>query len=108
LNCFAGCSVTAILSAVGLKLHDLFPGPPPSRAERRKAEAAKEAERSEARERNREVGKLADEVRWLHIAASSLGAKLATTADNDPVGDTLAQQYHAMLARLREAEGERA
>jgi hypothetical protein len=106
LMCFAGCTLTDILRVAGLRMRDLFQGLPPSPAEQRKTAAARDAQQREIKFRNCAVGTLSDDVRWLHIAATWLGAKLASTAENDPVEDTLAQQYHATLGRLREAEGE--
>lgn len=104
LNCFAGCTPTAVLKAAGLHLSDLFPGPPPSPAEMRKAAQVRAARSSAAQARRQAARTARTRYRKLQAVCDSLGAKLALLADDVPDGDELTRLFHSTLSRLREAE----
>ena len=82
LHCFAGCTHTAIVAAMGLSTRDLNAGPSPSPAEQR-----------------REAW---DSVRKWRAAVDALGAKLART----PEDDALAKVFNDAYDRLHQAETE--
>ena len=103
LRCWAGCSVTSILDAAGLRIQDLFAGPRLAPAQLRQMAASREAQQLEAKARGRADGEACSTVRKLEAVADALGARLARTTD-DADGDALARLYHSTLNRLREAE----
>lgn len=100
LRCFAGCTVSEILAALGLGLRDLFAGPPPSpeqtaalRATQEVRLIAKEAERKARLDALNRLEKL-------QAVVNALGAKLARAPEND----ALAQLLHTACDRLQAAE----
>jgi hypothetical protein len=104
VKCFAGCSVISILGTVGLRLQDLFAGPPPSPAQLRQAETARQALQLKAKTRGRADAEARSTVRKLEAVTDALGAQLARTADDGPGGNALARLFHLTLERLRQAE----
>ena len=105
LKCFAGCDTRAVLATRGLTLGDLFPGPPPTRAEQRKAREQGEAEDAEERRRNDAAWCAADGYRRLSRVQAALGAKLAWCSDGS-LGDVLAKAFHRIARMLCEIESE--
>lgn len=106
LHCFAGCGVTAILEGVGLRLPDLFPGPPPSLAEAREAAQERRRRYAEAQAIRRRSGALAARVRKLAAIADSLALKLARLPDDAPEGNQLTRLFQETCDRLHTAEVE--
>lgn len=104
LHCFAGCSHTEILTALGLSRRDLYAGPPPSpqqaAALRATREARERASRTEAKAR-REAW---DAVRKWEAAVNAIGAKLALTPDDGPDSVSLTALFHKACGRLHDAE----
>jgi hypothetical protein len=104
VRCFAGCSLDAILMAMGLTYKDLFAGPPPSPAELAAIQRARE-EREEAARVARMMRRNAwDRVRRWEAIVSALGAKLACAPDGSSEGDRLCRLYHEACDRLHAAE----
>jgi len=106
LHCFAGCSLRTIVEAVGLRVSDLFPGPPPS-----PAEAHMVAQKRVTRERQQQTARGIDravlnQCRKLEAVCDALALKLALAPDGAQGSDALTRLYHETLNRLREAEME--
>jgi hypothetical protein len=100
VRCWAGCALASILEAAGLKMADLFDGPPPSAQQVR--EAALERERCEqeqqaahhaAVERNRELLKL-------ESLKDALGGLLARHSGEDEV----LHPFTGVIEKLRSLE----
>jgi hypothetical protein len=104
LNCFAGCAVTAILSVVGLKLRDLFPGPPPSQAEARRSAVLKQRLEQERRDNRLKRIAVSEQARQWNQAVNVIGARLAVTSDDAGDGERLTRLFHESLDKLRAAE----
>lgn len=103
LHCHAGCAVTAILRASGLRLRDLFAGPPPSAAQVQQAAVERE-EQERQQQKERMFERVAfDRIRKLHAIADELGGRLANDPDA-PRNDAVAQLFHQTLDRIRRAE----
>jgi hypothetical protein len=80
LNCFASCQLSSILTAMQLRLRDLFSTEPPSPAQRR----AIEAQRRREQMAGRRIGEAAEHARQLEDHVSRLGAVIrkACTSQN--------------------------
>jgi hypothetical protein len=102
--CFAGCAVVSILGAAGLRMADLFTGPPPSPAQARNALLQREREEVRAKTMRLERIRLTDHYRRLWRANDALGAKLARAADNAPGVNVLARLFHQSVEELRQVE----
>jgi hypothetical protein len=100
VHCFAGCSLEAILVALGLAHRDLFAGPPPSPQQTHRAAQERTQRDAEARNRRRAHGAACDRVRRWEAIVSALGAKLGRATENDG----LAQAFHRACDKLHEAE----
>ncbi len=100
-----GCKTEAIVKALGLTMRDLFPGPPPTRAEQRKAREQREAREAEQRRRDDAAWCVADGFRRLSRVQAALGAKLAWCPDG-LLGDVLAEALHRIARMLCEMESE--
>jgi putative DNA primase/helicase len=106
VNCFAGCAVTAVLKASGLRLRDLFAGPPPSAAQAQFMAAQRE-EQERRQQKQRVVERVAfDRIRRLHAIADELVMRLVRIPDGDSTGDPIVRLYHKTLDQLRRAEAE--
>jgi hypothetical protein len=90
VTCFASCSVTSILKAMGLRLRDLFSSEPPSPEQRKKLEAQRERERRAARR----IGEAAECARQLDDHVDRIGAELATLSNEDPRGPEITRLFH--------------
>jgi hypothetical protein len=88
--CFAGCSLSNILKAMGLRLRDLFSTERPSPEQRR----AIEAQRQRERVAGRRTGEAAADARRLEDYVNLLGAELATFADDDQRGPEVTRRFH--------------
>jgi hypothetical protein len=99
LKCWSqGCSVAAIAAAIGLRVADLFEGPPPS--PEKAAQSALVAAAREQWDRQRRAAERARvaRVRDLENLADALGAKLA----RDPENPALGRLFHRTLDKLRD------
>jgi hypothetical protein len=99
-HCFGGCSPARIADALGLKIRDLFVGPPPNPAQLRAATAAHEARAQKAaaaRQAWRDASELVE--KWQTVTNALLD-KLVREPDND----SLANAFHAASDSLHEAE----
>ena len=105
ITCFAGCDIRDILTAVGLRFADLFPGPPPTPQQLMKMERERTA-RAALHERNRRAQRSVEgQLRKLESIRNQLGAKLAVLADV-PEGDEVARLFHHVCDRHRIAHEE--
>ena len=100
VRCWAGCSTDAIVKAIGLRMADLFEGPPPKGDQARKI--AQERIRSESKTRAKRKAHVAicDRLQKLEAICPSLGMRLALEPDNDK----LAELFHTALDNLRTLE----
>ena len=103
LHCFAGCTNPAVVAALGLTLGDLFPGPPPTRAEQRKAREQREARDAEERRRARAGRRVADLYRRVTRVVDASGAALAYAPDA-PGSDEMAATFHRAVRMQQEME----
>jgi hypothetical protein len=104
LRCFAGCSIEAVLSAAGLRMADLFDGPPPTPQQAREAARARterETEESRRRAGQREIN---SRYRKLMAVHDAMGKKLADAPDSVPDDAALTKLYHEVLEKLRVIE----
>lgn len=104
VHCFAGCSLLAILEALGLQVKDLFPGQTTFGVLSTVADRTAWRYREEAKQRMR--GRLTDEYRKLSQIVDALGAKLARSPDTNRNGDAMSQLFHNTLERLRAVESQ--
>jgi hypothetical protein len=101
LHCFAGCDARDVLAAVGLRLADLYDGPPATPEQWMKMDRQRAAD-----ERRRRSGaELERDVYRLESIRNQLGAKLAAVA-NVPAGDELSRVFHFVCDLHREAHTE--
>jgi hypothetical protein len=100
VTCFAGCSVTSILKAMGLRLRDLFSSDPPSPEQQRAVETQRERERRAGRR----IGEAAECARQLDDHVDRIGAALATLSNEDPRGPEMTRLFHeaSTVAQLAE------
>jgi hypothetical protein len=104
VRCWAGCPTEAVLSKLGLRMSDLFDGPPPSPEQVRKAALERAQRDAEALKRRAAHAAACDRLRKLEAVCNSLGERLARQPDID----VLAGMFHTSLEKLREAEAEEA
>lgn len=104
IRCWAGCGLPDVLQAAGLKMSDLFDGPPPSPAAAR--QAAQEREEREAHEALLRQADRAERnrVRRLEAVCNALGARLARLPDSDPRGVEMTRLFHQVSDRLHAAQ----
>jgi hypothetical protein len=100
VHCWAGCTLSAVLKALGLSMRDLFAGPPPApeqvallARERQAKDALCQRERQSERQPRTRIWKL-------ERIVNALGCKLARSPENDQ----LSQFFHLACDRLHEAE----
>jgi hypothetical protein len=98
--CFAGCALTAVLNAMGLRLRDLFSTESRSLDQKRWLEAY----RARAEATGRVMSEAAAEAYQLEMFVNALGAELARLPDDDPWGTALAAQFHVACADAHAAE----
>lgn len=102
LHCFAGCSLSTILSSAGLSVHHLFAaGSQPSRgqlegAERRRAQQAAGRRRERLR-----IELLRSQWEGLKGSANRLARTLATMHEDTPGGAELVACFHTVMDELR-------
>jgi len=105
VHCWAGCSISAVLAAAGMSWRDMCGAPAtPAERERLRRERAGR-QRAERITRRRERARY-DVLRGADTALDALAARLAAVAWCGAEGDldALAERYHALLERTREAE----
>lgn len=102
LNCFAGCSLSSIVAACGLKLSDVFGGPPPTPEQRSRIRARRETENVIRKARRQRERDLEDRVRRLEAVRDALGAKLARSPEDSPDGNEMQRLFHMACDRHRE------
>lgn len=100
LHCWAGCSIGAILAALGLTLQALFPNATLTPDERAAA-ARRTAMRNEEQAHERAMDRAARDRLWkLEQLVNALGAKLAQSPDDAELG----KLFHRACDKLHEAE----
>jgi hypothetical protein len=104
VHCFAGCTLAAVLEAAGLRMADLFAGPPPSPKQTRDAARERLRRETEAKTMRLERIRLTDHYRRLWRVNDALGAKLARAADDAPGVNVLARLFHQSVEELRQVE----
>jgi hypothetical protein len=98
LNCFAGCQLSSILAAMGLKKRDLFAGPPPTPAQRARMER-KRAQEDAAQKADWLVERELSDLNWRLIAIiDALGAKLFCNSEGAD-GDAMQTLFHRVCDR---------
>jgi hypothetical protein len=100
VHCWAGCTLSAVLKALGLSMRDLFAGPPPAleqvallARERHAKDALCERERQSERQARTRIWRM-------ERIVDALGCKLARSPEND----RLSQLFHLACDRLNEFE----
>jgi len=105
LRCWAGCNTSAVLAAAGLGWGDICgkPAAPAEAARLRREREQRLASEAILRQRRR-AGM--DLLRESDTALDALAARLAAVAWCGAEGDldALAEQYHVLLDRVRDAE----
>jgi hypothetical protein len=109
LRCWAGCDIETVVKAAGLRMADLFAGPPPSAGQARQAAQEHERRDAEARQRRIAHGRACDSIHKLEAVASTLGAKLMRLPDDSPNAPALTRLFHNVqdwlhMAEVRETE----
>lgn len=102
VHCFAGCTPLAILAKLGLTVGDLFPGPPPTRAQFATLQAERRRHDDAAREQRRQLREEWNAVRKWRAVVDALGEKLAGTPDEQ--APPVAKLFHDAIDRLRLVE----
>jgi hypothetical protein len=105
LHCFGGCELDAILKATGLRMADLFEGPPPSPEQAAVLRTAREAQERAERVEQQTRRDAWDYVRKWQAIVDALGAKLAR-APEGAKGDALCKTFHRACYSLHVAETE--
>jgi DNA primase len=100
VTCFASCSVTSILRAMGLQLRDLFSAEPPSPAQRKAIEKQRERERMAGRR----IGEAAEYARHAEDHVHHIGAELATLSNEDPRAPAMTRLFHEASTVAQMAE----
>jgi hypothetical protein len=105
LRCFAGCELSAVLQSAGLKIDNLFPGPPPA-PEQLAAAAADRERKLEAEREQRTKERAADD--WLRLewqrldrSVPEVARELAMMPDGAAGEGALTAHFHGVLARMR-------
>jgi|SRR5580704_918874 hypothetical protein len=106
LHCFAGCSVESVLQAAGLRMADLFPGPPPTAQQARVLAGERLRRDDEAQALRLERRRLTDRYRKLTAVVETIGKKLAHLPDDAPTGDAMTKLFDLALDRQRATEAE--
>ncbi len=102
VHCFAGCTSLAIVAKLGLTIGDLFPGPPPTRAQLAALQADRRRRDDAAHEQRRDLREAWNAVRKWQAVVNVLGDKLAGTPDEQ--APKVAKLFHEALDRLRLVE----
>jgi hypothetical protein len=100
LHCHAGCTVEAVLAALGLAWHDLFAGPPPTPEQTQLAALTRDKHETEARQRHIAHGAACERMLRLERIADELGARLTRTQDDDEI----AGLFYQVMDQLHAAE----
>jgi hypothetical protein len=106
VHCFAGCSTEAVLEAAGIRMADLYAGPPPTPAQARQVAAERIQRDMEARAICLRRGNLADRYRKLTALVETVGKRLASLADDEPTSNALTKLFHFAVDRQRATESE--
>jgi hypothetical protein len=104
LCCHAGCTLSDTLKALGLRVRDLFPGPPPSPAQQQQAAAERQKREEQEREQRKTNRATHEQIRKLEGVVNALGAELADLPDDSPAGPALTALFDATVDRLHRAE----
>jgi hypothetical protein len=103
LHCFAGCLTVAVLEAAGLRMADLFAGPPPTPEQARDAALVRARRDAEALQARHEHRRLADRYRKLQAVWEAIAARLARMPDGTE-SDAIAKLFHSTLEKVRACE----
>jgi hypothetical protein len=103
IHCFAGCSTEAVLEAAGLRMADLFAGPPPTPEQARDAALVRARQDAEALQARHEHRRLADRYRKLQAVWEAIAARLARMPDGAE-SDAMAKLFHSTLEKIRACE----
>jgi hypothetical protein len=101
--CWGGCSLTSILTRLGLTKRDLFVQGPPLTAEQREEIARRERQRRDWVEAQRLAARRVRDFTRIH---EELGSQLAKLPEADRREREMVRLYHAVLDRLRHHEAE--
>jgi hypothetical protein len=100
IRCWAGCDTEAVLKAAGLRMGDLFAGPPPTPEQVRKSSLERTQCDDEAQRRRAAHAVACDRLHKLEAVCDALGARFARQPDSD----ALEELFNAALEKLRVAE----
>jgi len=100
VHCFAGCTMAAILAALGLAPRDLFAGSLLSPQQQVVLRAAKEASEMAARMERKALRDAWDRSKKWGAVVNALGAKLARNPEDEALGSV----FHRACDRMRESE----
>jgi hypothetical protein len=103
LHCFAGCRIEAILSAVGLRMSDLFPGSPPSSAEQAAMAKARDDEDIWREYLHNLNGRGCDRLHSLRDFSESLARRLMLMLYSEEA-ERLTALFHRTLDQIRYLE----
>ena len=103
LRCWAGCDLEAVLKAAGLRMTDLFDGPPPTPEQARGAAKMRESLETAARERRAAHGSACDRIHKLERIAGAFAAKLVHLPDGAEA-NAMETLFNAALDKVRAAE----
>jgi hypothetical protein len=98
--CFAGCKTRDVMTSLGLRMADLFSGPPPTVAQSHQLVAERIERDDTARNRRRAHGAICDRMQKLEAVCDSLCAHLT----RQPKDGAIAELFHTALAKLRAIE----
>jgi hypothetical protein len=105
-HCFGGCTLDAILAALGLSSRDLFAGPPPSAEQVRLSALQRRQMNAERAAIRRERAEIADRYRRLTALVEAIGDRLARLPDDAPAASAITGLFHTAIERQHEVETE--
>jgi hypothetical protein len=99
LHCFAGCTTEAVLRFAGLKVADLFAGPPPTLQQAAATALERAGRDAETLQARREQSRLAARYRKLNAVLDEIAARLARTPDGAESA-VIARLFHKTLETI--------
>ena len=106
VHCFSGCSVTAILKALDLRLRDLFSGTPLTAEQRAAADKARKVAEVRTETQRCAERDAFDTERLAGELVMRIAEALSILPDDDPQQQALTALYHEALDLFRRCETE--
>lgn len=104
VRCWAGCLTAEVVKALGIRMTDLFNGPPATAEQLRAARTLSELRQAEERKKRIKHGQICELHNRLERVSVALARKLAITPDNSPQGEIITQLFHRVEDRIRSLE----